>query len=296
MKNLWSGLLVIASVAAFSQQIAPVPEQSDSVMVVAISRDSSILTGGIGPGQWTGRGTAYAEPIARLTQSGKWIDIPCGIAQEAHKESQRECRKFAREYLSKPQDYTVESTDGHGAMVHAAPSTLDECFEYRGTATYSAAVISNSAIAASFNDFFSDIASPQLIGKTDAVPILKALGAFVPKKLDSLQNLKLSRVNLENQSLVIVQRTYAQRERAKGGDLSKFIFAIGKMETGRFTLLHWKMNTDDEDERIVGTIRLKSGRDFLITSVSDPESQYFRIYGIRDGKLALVYSGGGAAC
>jgi hypothetical protein len=30
--------------------------------------------------------------------------------------------------------------------------------------------------------------------------------------------------------------------------------------------------------------------------VSDPESQTFRAYGIRDGRLRLVYSGGGSSC
>jgi hypothetical protein len=50
------------------------------------------------------------------------------------------------------------------------------------------------------------------------------------------------------------------------------------------------------EERVLGTIRLKSGRDFLITVVPDPESQSFRVYGIRDGHLALIYSGGGSSC
>jgi hypothetical protein len=103
-------------------------------------------------------------------------------------------------------------------------------------------------------------------------------------------------VRLEDKDLVILQWSTTDfidkpRERSL-----KRVFAIGTMEQGRFHLLHWKENTEDEDERILGTIGLKSGREFLITTVTDPESQRFRVYGIRDGKLAMVYSGGGSSC
>ena len=64
----------------------------------------------------------------------------------------------------------------------------------------------------------------------------------------------------------------------------------------QFHLLHWKQNTDDEDEFVLGTVHLTNGRDFLITTVTDPEGQWFRVYGIRQGKLAMVYSGGGSSC
>jgi len=43
-------------------------------------------------------------------------------------------------------------------------------------------------------------------------------------------------------------------------------------------------------------IHLKSGRDFLITSINDPEGHTFHVYGLRNGKLVLVYSGGGSSC
>jgi hypothetical protein len=76
----------------------------------------------------------------------------------------------------------------------------------------------------------------------------------------------------------------------------KFIFAIGSQENGRFQVLYWKDDIEDENEQVLGTIHLKSGRDFLITTISDPESQIFHVYGMRNGKLSLVYSGGGSSC
>lgn len=69
------------------------------------------------------------------------------------------------------------------------------------------------------------------------------------------------------------------------------------MKQGQFHLLAWQNETNsDENEQILGVIHLTSGRDFLVNTVSDPESQYFRIYGIRDGQLKLIFKGGGGGC
>jgi hypothetical protein len=131
----------------------------------------------------------------------------------------------------------------------------------------------------------------------EAEPIRKALSALIPAKLDSTKELRIYSLSLEGQDLLVVQRHY--RDYATNPDADqhlRLIFAIGTMAQGHFHLLLWKKNIDDENELVLGTIHLKSGRDFLITTVTDPESQLFRVYGIKDGRLALVYSGGGAAC
>ena len=87
-----------------------------------------------------------------------------------------------------------------------------------------------------------------------------------------------------------MQRSYAEPAGIK------LIFAIGKMDDGRFQIIHRKENVDDEDEDVLGTVHLKNGRDFLVTTVSDPEGQWFRVYGVRNVRLIRVYSGGGASC
>ena len=76
----------------------------------------------------------------------------------------------------------------------------------------------------------------------------------------------------------------------------EFILAIGEMSEGHFHLIHWKENTGDDNEQILGLIHLKSGRDFLVDATSDPESNSFRIYGIRNAKLSIVFEGGGGSC
>jgi len=105
-------------------------------------------------------------------------------------------------------------------------------------------------------------------------------------------NLKVFSLRLEGQDLTLVQRSYAER----AGKSPMLIFAIGALDKDQFRLLHWKKNTGDEDEVMLGTIHLTNGRDFLVTSVTDPEGQWFRVYGIQQGKLAIVYSGGGSSC
>lgn len=290
MKSLWVGLVLCASVLALSQQHMPTPPQDAGVMLAAVSRDDSMLEGGISSGRWTGKGSVFVEPLARLTQSGEWQSIPCDENQ------QNACRKFEREYLKKPHDYFVVSADGKGATVRAAPTSLGDCFEYSGTGSYSGVNIARSAIAASSTDFFGDSPPPQPLRNAEAKPILNALAALVPWRLDSRLYLRLFSLRFEGRDLILVQRSFSDYATKPEADMLKLIFAIGTMERGRFHVLHWKRNIEDEDERVLGTVHLKSGRDFLITTVSDPESQQFRVYGIRDGKLVIVYSGGGSSC
>jgi hypothetical protein len=101
-------------------------------------------------------------------------------------------------------------------------------------------------------------------------------------------------IRLESHDVVVVQRAYS--EFADPNARAQFVFVIGMIEQGQFRTLHWKKNMEDEEESVIGTIRLKSGHEFLITTVSDPESHSFRIYGFKNGQLVTVYSGGGSSC
>ena len=249
-----------------------------------------MFKGGIGSAKWTGKGTIAVEPLARLTPSGQWNNLPCDGR------STKNCIKFAHEYLNKPHMYTVVSADGNGAAVQTAPITLSECFGYDGVGTYSGAIISASAIAASSPEFFAASGPLQPLDKAAAAPILKALAALIPEKLDSESHLRLFSLQIESQNVVIVQRAFGDYANVSEQGKLGLIFAIGKLDHGRFQIIHWKQDTEDEDERVLGTIRLKSGPEFLITVVSDPESQSFRVYGMSAGHLTLVWSGGGSSC
>jgi hypothetical protein len=258
-------------------------------MLAAVSRIGSMLSGGIGGDQWTGRGTVVAEPLARLTSSGEWKSLPCAAGKKIV------CLKFAREYLAKAHSYTVVSADGKGALIRTAPTTLDECYDFSGPGTYSGASIARSAIAASSAGFFSDGIPPQRLSEGAHAAALRAVRALVPGRLDSTQDLRLLSVHLEGHDMLVIERAFADVP-AKRFGRSKLVFAIGALNQGQFNVLHWKHNMEDEQERVFGTISLHNGREFLITAVSDPESHSFRVYGIRGGRLVLIYSGGGSSC
>jgi len=291
MNKFWMWLLLTISVMASSRHSVPTRDQASGVMLAAVSVDARLFRMSLGVE--TAKGPAYVEPLARLTPSGEWQSLPCFADRDGkHPADQNACLEFERGYLSKPHTYTVVSADGRGATIHAAPTTLSECFGYTGTGTYSGAQIRLSAIAASSVDFLSDGPPPQLLQDSAATPLLKAFAAAVPGRLDYSLNLKVFSFRLEGQDLTLVQRSYAER----ADKLPMLIFAIGALDKGQFHLLHWKQNTGDEDEVMLGTIHLTNGRDFLVTSVTDPEGQWFRVYGIQQGKLAIVYSGGGSSC
>lgn len=279
-------VLLIAAAASPGQQSAP-GSGSAKVMLAAVSRDEDLLRGGIGPSKWTGRGTIAVEPLAFVTEAGEWSSIPCST------DNQKNCLKFEREYLIKPHDYTVVGADGKGAKVRSKPTTLSECFDYGGAGTYSGGAIEKSTIAASSPEMFTDSEAARPVGKEDALAIRKLLTDLVPQKLDSPNGVRVLSVHLEEQNLYVLQRAF--EDMPDGGQRS-LIFGIGIVEPHRFHVLYWKQNTADENERVLGTIRLKSGYDFLITVVSDPESHSYHVYGIRGGKLSLIYAGGGSSC
>ena len=289
--SIWRSLVLTASLIALSQQSMPVPSQDSGVMLAAVSRDARML--GMGSGKVSATGTAFIEPLGRLTPSGEWQNLPCFADTDGkHYLNRNACLKFEREYLNKPHIYSVISAEARGATIHAEPTTLDECFGYTGTGTYSGAEMRLSTIAASSTDIFSDSPPPQLLHDEAAKTFIKTFAAAVPGRLDSTSQLRVFSLRLEGQDLALVQRSYAE----PSGKSLKLIFAIGAVDQGQFHLLHWKQNTGDEDEVMLGTVHLTNGRDFLVTHVSDPEGQWFRVYGIRQGKLAMVYSGGGSSC
>ena len=99
---------------------APVPDESN-VMVVAVSRDDSMIAGGIGTGSNTSPGKINLEILALLSSSGEWRNHPCARTYS------RQCDAFAREYLSKSHTYVVVSADGRGDKIHSEPVRLSEC-------------------------------------------------------------------------------------------------------------------------------------------------------------------------
>jgi hypothetical protein len=235
-------LLLVFTLAALAQQSSPTPAQEAKAMLVGVSRDDSMFKGGIGSSKWTGKGMVVVEPLAQITPSGKWVSLPCNSRRT------RPCTEFADMYLGKAHTYKVVSADGNGATIQAAPVKLSECFGYDGVGTYAGVTISESAIAASSTDFFADGGSPQPLDEKAAAPIRKALALLVPKKLDSIANLRLFSLEIEGQKLILVQRAFADFAGVPEHEGLGLIFAIGTFHQGNFSVIRWKQNTEDEQE------------------------------------------------
>jgi hypothetical protein len=296
MKYQWLGLIFVLPAVLASQTPVPSSDGTSDVMVVGVAHDASVMGGGISSSNFEAPGKASVQPIAWLTASGEWEKIRCDPNHL------KECKKFDREYLSKPHAYTVISADGNGAVVQVERMSLDdECFGYGGQGTFAGRSIRYAAVAAESTGIFSPGNPAKRLPDHDAEPVRKALAATVGNKLDSIKELRVYSTEMEGRSFFLIQRAYqdyASKPNYKPNDSPNldFILAIGTMNDGRFQLLHWKENTGDDNEQILGLIHLKNGRDFLVNATSDPEGDSFRIYGIRDGKLALIYEGGGGGC
>jgi hypothetical protein len=301
MKHLWAGLFCLLSVALSSQ--APGPSSagdSSSVMVVGVAHDDSVMAGGISSGRQMAPGKVAVEPIAWLSSAGQWRKLSC--ADDDGPGPSLECQKFDRDYLSNPHDYTVVSADGKSAIVHVDRMALNnECFGIGGQATFSGGTIRFAAVAAESAAIFTDGNAAARLADSGAESVRRALGAAVGNKLDSTKELRVYSVPLEGQTFFVVQRAfqdYASKPEYTHPNLPglDMIFAVGAMKDGKFQLMFWKENTGDDNEQILGLIHLKSGRDFLVTSSNNPEGNSFRVYGVRDGKIVLMFEGGGGGC
>ena len=301
MKYLWFGVLFLSSAILISQSSNPASFKDNAdVMVVGVAHDNSIMGGGIGSSHFLPPGKAEVQPIAWITPAGEWKKIFCvwtngpGLSPA--------CKRFDRDYLSKPHDYTVVSADGLDTVVHVKRMGLDtDCFGYGGDGHFTGGPIKSAGVAVESSANFISGSSAHRLSEEDAQPIRLALAATVGKKLDSTEELRVYSVVLEGRSLLVVQRAfqdYADKPKYAPDQHVNldFILAIGEIREGHFRLLHWKENTGDDNEQILGLIRLKSGRDYLVDTTSDPESYSFRIYGIRNGKLTMIFEGGGGGC
>lgn len=301
MTRAWIWVVFAASAAAGTQQSVKVSTPGPDAMIATVSREDAGSKPNVGAGRTALSGTAYVEPIAWLTSLGEWKKIACDF------DHPQECLVFDREYLRKPHNYRVVSAIGRGASVHVEQMHLtpnddpNDCFGYGGGGDYSGAPINGTAVAASLPKYFAVGPPARQLTERDAEPVRKALAEAVGDKLDSAKYLRVYSLRINGKELLSTVRTYrdftSKPEYLHGKDEPlELIFALGTMENGHFHLLFWKENTMDENEQIIGTIRLKDGQDFLVNGVSDPESGFFRIYGIRNGNLTMVFAGGGGCC
>jgi hypothetical protein len=302
MKSLTFLAALIFSVAGFAQSATTSVDQShalghrEQVMVVAVAHDASVIGGGISSSNFLPPGIATVEPIAWITAEGNWIQLDCTDGKP------EACKRLDRTYLSQPHDYSVISGDGFGTTVHVQRMKLDQdCFGIGGRGKFDVGAIHSAAVAAETADLFSAGAAAHRVPESDAVPMRKALAQAVGSKLDTTKDLRVYSVNLDGHDLLIFQRAFqdwASKPEYAPPHSPEFeeVFALGYMDGSKLRILHWKEDTADDNEQILGVIHTRAGHDFLVGASSDPEGNEYRVYGYRDGKLLIVLHGGGGEC
>lgn len=177
----------------------------------------------------------------------------------------------------------------------------NECFGIGGQGTFPSGAFRFAGVAAEDPSFFTSGPPAIRLAKDAAAPLRRSLKSSVGQKLDSTEWLAVYSLTLEGHPLIVFQRpfqSWAPLIKNPATSTASFseIFAIASQEAGKFALLHWKDNTGDDNQQILGVIHLQSGREFLVTTSSDPESQRYRIYGYRNGKFAMVFRYTAAEC
>jgi len=313
MKFIRTCVVLCISVVASAQQPAGRSDHGDDVMIVAVAHDTSVYDGGTTFGELMKGRNVDVMPLAWLTPNGDWRKIDCDY------DHPNACLKFDREYLKKPHTYSVISADGRGATVRVETMKLtpqddpDSCFGYGGDGTYSGVPIAYATIAASSADLFTAGPLPKRLSEGAAEPIRKALAASYWEKLEeavwvdwrtggarfeSTLDLTVSSIRINGEELFIVKRD-SEEERTdlnhRNYELEP-VFAVGRMDQGRFNLLFWQKVEGDEYERPLGVIYLRNSRTYIVDTVSGPEGSFFRVYGIQNGKVTVVFEGGGGGC
>lgn len=269
-------------------------------MVVAVVQDQALFTGAPEPapaaGATPGTSRLRVFPVGEVSVSGNWLNLPCDPHHVGKKAlPPKLCQKFSTEYLAKPHEYQVISAAGEGATVTSGAVRVDQCGIYFGRGSMSGAELHDTAIAAGKEVAFEHVDGWKPVPAESVKALMDEAIKLPPAKLDTTDHLEAFSLRLEGQDLVLLQRGFFQS--GPGRSLRhKLIFGLGKMENGQLQVMFWKANVDEELEQPVGIIRLKSGREFLVTSVRAPEGQWFRIYGVVGGKVVLILSAGGASC
>jgi hypothetical protein len=294
MKALCFSALLTFPLALHSQAAPTSPPSAlpheGSATLLAVVRDWAFVAGYTGGWPSATAPRVPVELLAVVTASGKWIDPTL----KCWDEDSSGCQEFLDLYLNRPKEYIVLTSPGRGAAVHVAPVTkIGDCYGFSSDGILTTTAIGGSAIASDHPELFN--ASPVLQSASPAELAIVRTGLLNlgKDKIRRFEGVRVRKVQIEGQSYFIAER-HSTPQRSLG-----IVFSIGRIEHGRFELIRWNDEGGEDGDTVenaLGVIRLKSGREFLVTTESDPEGQRFYAYGIKDGRLQIVFKGGGSSC
>jgi hypothetical protein len=294
MKRLCSAALLLiplvlnAQATTQGQSSASIHEKQATLL--AVVNDWAYKAGYTGGWHSAPPPNVPVELLAVVTASGDWIDptLHCRVGDNTG------CSEFLEQYLNRAKDYTILTSPGRGSTVHVElVDKLDDCYGFSSTGSLSSSVTGDAAIASDHPTLFDTSPTWQSTSRSEIAIVRAGLLRLGPKKVKEFDGVQVRKIQIDGQMYFVAER-HSTAHRSSG-----IVFSIGRINQGHFYLLRWNEEGGEDGDTIesaLGVIRLKNGREFLLTTESDPEGQRFYAYGIRNGRLQIVFRGGGSSC
>jgi hypothetical protein len=265
-------------------------QNEPAATVLAVVKDWASLAGNIGGWPDAVPPQVPVELIANVTASGNWIDLTL----QCRYEDNSGCAYFLKHSLNRARRYTVITAPNQSETVVVSPVTqIGDCYEYSSSGTLSRSQAGNAAIAADAPDLFDTPPKLQTASPSEIAIVHAGLLHLGPQQVQSTSDIQVRKAQLEGETFFIAERHSTAKQQFG------IVFAIGRIQQGQFKIARWNEQggeNGDTVESVLGVIRLKNGREFLLTTESDPEGHRFYVYGVKNGMLQMVFKGGGSSC
>ena len=286
-----SALFVLALSSASTALSVTPPHQTHKreILIVAVSRDASLLTGGIeGPSNLAGNKVQLGI-VGMLKPDGKIRKVLCDS------DDQSECSAIESRYLSRPTTYRTISLS-RGRVVTSIPTKVSDCYETSGMGTLRLRNV-QTALGATDTSAFGLVNAVGKVTSEQRRLLQVAASELIARQSASLPVLSLNRfesVRLDGKSEVLLI--------AEGSSLAEksysMFFGVWRTMAGNYQLLLSNVASGfEEPENYIGTIRLRrESSDYIVTSTRNSEGYRFNMYALRHDHLVRVFQGGGGGC
>jgi hypothetical protein len=231
------------------------------------------------------------EFLAVVSESGRWSD-PTTLCGE---ERSSKCDVFLRKYVNYSAKYSVITKPGWGVDIAVRPvKEVDECYGFSSEGSPNSNQFGESGVASDAPDEFGQPQAMQSASSNEIRIVRSGLLRLGPSKVKTFEGVSVQKFQIQGKVFFIAQRHYS-KVRSESG----IVFSIGGINQGRFELLRWNPGGGEDGDTVesaLGVIQLKSGQEFLLTTESDPEGHRYYVYGLRNGRLEIVFKGGGSSC
>lgn len=178
--------------------------------------------------------------------------------------------------------------------MHVRPITkLGDCYDFFSSATLDVKTIGDSALASDNPTWFDTSPAIEPASAAEIRIVKTGLLQLGPQKVRSSAGLRIRSVRLERNVYYLAER-HSTSHHPYG-----IAFAIGRIVSGKFEILRWNDNGGEDGDTVetaLGAVRLVNGREFLLTMETNPEGRSYYVYGIQQGRLQIVFRGGGSSC